>query len=319
MSVRLAIEIGGTKLQAAAGTPEGQILDLRRCPVPAGSAAKDVIGLVERLAQGVAVGRAIEQVGIGFGGPVDAAAGRVLLSHHVAGWEGFPLVQWGRQQFAADCVIENDTNCGALAEARLGAGAGASVVFYTNIGSGIGGGIVLDGKLYTRPGGAAEIGHTKLWDPRTGDYCIVEHLCSGWSIDRMARQLAAAGELPRALALAGGDVEALTAEHVAAAAGEGEGRAGELIERAAGDFAVGLCNVIALLNPEKIVVGGGVSLMGETFFGPLRKAVAERVFRPYAENYEIAPAALGESVVLVGALLIQAGSRGAASPGFYTR
>jgi len=201
-------------------------------------------------------------------------------------------------------VIENDTNCGALAEARLGAGAGAKVVFYTNIGSGIGGGIVIDGQLYSRPFGAAEIGHTKLWDPAAGDYCIVERLCSGWSINRMAREQVAAGKMPQVLALAGGKPENVTAEHVGQAAAEGDPAAIALIEAAARNFAVALCNVIALLNPDTIVVGGGVSLMGDLFFAPLRAAVARSVFKPYADNYQIVPSGLGENVVLVGALLI---------------
>ena len=300
----LAIEIGGTKLQAALGTEAGEILKRRRRAVPRGSTASDIREMVAELGRELTAGRRPRHVGIGFGGPVDTAAGRVIVSFHVPGWDGFPLRQWGEETFAAPCRIQNDTNCGALAEARVGAGAGAEAVFYTNIGSGIGGGLVINGRLYDRPGGACEIGHTKLWDPQAGQYCIVEQLCSGWSLDRMARQRARAGLLDRALELAGGEVEDLTAEHVGAAAAEGDEAARELLAGVAHNFAIALCNVIALLNPDRIVVGGGVSLMGEVFFGPLRAAVAEGVFKPYARNYEIVPAGLGEDVVLVGALLI---------------
>ncbi|KKL62543.1 hypothetical protein LCGC14_2184160, partial [marine sediment metagenome] len=229
---------------------------------------------------------------------------KVVLSHHVSGWDGFALREWAEDRFGAPCRIENDTNCGALAEARVGAGAGASVVFYTNIGSGIGGGIVIDGELYRRPFGAAEIGHFKLWDQAAGDYCIVEHLCSGWSINRMACEQARAGRLALAVELAGGNVEDLTAEHVGLAAAEEDEDALDFVRTVAGDFAIALCNVIALLNPDRIIIGGGVSLMGDVLFGPLRAAVAERAFKPYAGNYEIVPAGLGENVVLVGALLI---------------
>ncbi len=300
----LAIEIGGTKLQAALGSADGRITQLRRCPVPAGSAARDILGLVATLGAKVVGGERIDRVGIGFGGPVDVAGGRVVRSFHVTGWDGLPLRDWAVDAFGAECVIENDTNCGALAEATLGAGAGAAVVFYTNIGSGIGGGLVIDGKLYSRPIGCCEIGHTKLWDAEAGDYCIVEHLCSGWAVNRMARVLAGEGRLPRAVALAGGDAGAVTAEHVGLAAAEGEADAVDLIDGTADNFAVALCNVISLLNPDRIVVGGGVSLMGETFLAPLRRSVARRVFQPYAGRCEIVPAALGENVVLTGALLM---------------
>ncbi len=304
MTKRLAIEIGGTKLQAAVGDAEGKISDVRRCPVPPGSDAGDIRRLLVSLVRPLARARGMERVGIGFGGPVDAEGGRIVRSFHVAGWDGFGLREWAEGQFGLPCVIENDTNCGALAEARAGAGAGAKVVFYTNVGSGIGGGIVIDGKLYRRPLGAAEIGHTRLWDARSGEYVIVEKLCSGWSIGRMAREQAAEGGMPKVLQLAGGDAEAITAEHVGRAAGAGEAAAVDLIAAAAGNFAVALCNVIALISPDRIVVGGGVSLMGEAFFRPLREAVARQAFGPYAGRYQIVPAALDENVVLVGALLL---------------
>ncbi len=304
MPQRLALEIGGTKLQAAVGGADGRISHSRRCAVPPGSDARAIRAKLVELVGQVASGRDLERVGVGFGGPVDAEAGTVLRSFHVAGWDGFPLRAWAEEQFSLPCVIENDTNCGALAEARLGAGAGANVVFYTNVGSGIGGGIVIDGRLYNQPRGAGEIGHTKLWDRRAREYVIVETLCSGWSIGQRARRLAGEGQLPRVLALAGGKAEGLTAEHVGLAAAEGDPPARALVRAAAEDFAVALCNVIALLNPDRIVVGGGVSMMGRAFFQPLREAVARAAFEPYRGRWDIVPAGLGESVVLVGALLL---------------
>ena len=304
MDRRLAIEIGGTKLQAALGDASGKILRLERCAVPSGVNAATIRDLLAELAGKLTGGQDVERVGIGFGGPVDAESGRVVRSFHVPGWDGFRLRDWAEERLGLPCVIENDTNCGALAEARLGAGAGASVVFYPNIGTGIGGGIVIEGELYSRPLGAAEIGHMKLWDSESGGYVIVETLCSGRSLGRMAQQRAAAGAMPRVLELAGGNARNVTAEHVGRAAAEADPPAAELVAAAADNFAVALCNVIALINPDRIVVGGGVSLMGEAFFEPLREAVARRVFPPYAKRYEIVPAGLGENVVVVGALLI---------------
>jgi len=298
MDLRLALEIGGTKFQAAVGTPDGKIIASGRCRV-SGRDLDEQLAALTGLARQVAAGHACRSVGIGFGGPVDLSTGRVVLSHHVAGWSDFPLADWAGETFGLPAAIENDTNAGALAEATCGAGRGCRTVFYTNVGSGIGGGLVIDGRIYNGRFGACEIGHTRLWDARAGEYCIVEHLCSGWSIDRMARERAAAGDMPRALALA-----AVTAEHVGRAAGEGDGPARELIAEAATNFGVAVANVVTLLNPERVVVGGGVSLIGEAFFAPLRASAARHVIDIYRDNYRIVPAELGENVVLVGALLI---------------
>jgi glucokinase len=301
---RLALEIGGTKLQAALGAVGGKILRAGRCSVPAGADAGEIRRLLADLAAEVLDGERVERVGIGFGGPVNAQTGQVVRSFHVAGWDGFDLRAWAEKTVARPCVIENDTNCGALAEATVGAGAGADVVVYTNIGTGIGGGLVVGGRLYSRPLGCMEVGHTKLWDRAAGEYCIVERLCSGLSIARMARERAAGGQMSRVLELAGDQVEAVTARHVGSAAGEGDAAALELVRQVAADFAVALCNVITLLNPDRVIVGGGVALMGDVFLGPLRDALAERIFQPYAGSHQILPAALGEDVVLVGALLL---------------
>ena len=303
MDLRLALEIGGTKFQAAVGTTNGKIIVSGRCRVPPGDLDEQLAALTD-LARRVAGGRRCQSVGIGFGGPVDLSTGRVVLSHHVAGWSDFPLTDWARETFGLPVAIENDTNAGALAEATCGAGRGCRTVFYTNVGSGIGGGLVIDGRIYNGRFGACEIGHTRLWDARAGEYRIVEQLCSGWAIDRMARERAAAGEMPRVLTLAGGDPAAVTAEHVGAAAGEGDGPARELIAEAATNFGVAVANVVTLLNPDRVVVGGGVSLIGEPFFAPLRASAARYVIEIYRDNYRIVPAELGESVVLVGAMLI---------------
>ena len=302
MSLRLALEIGGTKFQAALGEAGGRIIRADRCGVRGD--LDEQVSILEALARKVLAGEAVERVGIGFGGPVNLATGRVVLSHHVAGWGDFPLVEWAQRNFGVPCAIENDTNAGALAEATLGAGRGGRVVVYSNIGSGIGGGLVIDGRLHNGRLGAFEIGHTKLWDKESGQYVIVEHLCSGWSINRIARQRAAAGAMPRVLALAGGEVAAISAEQVGRAASAGDEPARELVREVAENYAIALCNVITLVNPDRVVIGGGVSLMGDVFFQPLRAAVARQVFDLYRDNYQILPAGLGENVVLVGALLL---------------
>lgn len=304
MAKRIAIEIGGTKFQAALGTSDGAILTVRRCLADAagGCAAntRQIRELVEPL-----LAEPVEQICIGFGGPVDRETGRAVMSHHVGGWDDFPLRDWAEQTFGRPCLIENDSNCGGLAEAVLGAGRGAHCVFYTNIGSGIGGAIVIDGKLHNGHNGAAEIGHTLLWDRDSQQYVLAENLCSGWSLERRARRLAAAGQLPNLLHLAGSAAEQIDGRLIGEALAAGEGAAERLVDELAANFAVALANMVAMINPGRIVIGGGVSLMGKPLLDRLERHLRSICFAPYRDNWRLVAAELGENVVLAGALLLK--------------
>ncbi|KPJ70943.1 MAG: hypothetical protein AMS14_09800 [Planctomycetes bacterium DG_20] len=304
--MRLAIEIGGTKLQAAVGTADGRIVRLARAESPAGQGAAAVRDRVAELVEEVraAGGDPIEQVGIGFGGPVVRQTGRIVRSHQVSGWEDFDLRAWARGAFGLPAAVENDSNCAAVAEARLGAGRGAGRVFYMNIGSGIGGGFVVGGRLASGPLGG-EIGHTWVWDASAGRYDKLENLCSGWSIARRAARLAAADPGGRMLALAGGQAERIDARTVAAAVGEGDAAAGALLDDVGESLAVALANVAAIVQPEVIVIGGGVAQMGDVLFRRLAERFERRVFAPLAGRCRIVPAELLQENVVVGALLLE--------------
>jgi glucokinase len=172
------------------------------------------------------------------------------------------------------------------------------------IGSGIGGGWVCDGRLDEGQGlGAAEIGHTWVASP-DGGFEKLENLCSGWSIGRRATALLARNPgtgslLAKAAGRTGG---AVTARDVSEAAEAGDALATSVMEEVTDALGAALGNVVALLNPERIVIGGGVSLMGGCLWTPLRRKVAQRGFAPFGANYDIVPAELGESVVVRGAL-----------------
>jgi len=256
----LGVEIGGTKLQAGVCGVRGRLQRLVRVAVERKRGRAGILQQFEQIIPDLLSPHKVTAIGVGFGGPVDSCTGRVVRSFQVSDWDGFALRRWFERKFALPVEVENDSNCAALAEATLGAGSGKRRVFYTNVGTGIGGGLVLDGKLYHGRYGAMEIGHT-----RVGDGCqIIESWASGLAIER------GVSTLPQA------------AEH----------------------FGVALANVITLLNPDLVVVGGGVSLAGESFFRPLRETVARWVFAPYRRNYRIVPAQLGEDVVVVGAALV---------------
>ena len=188
-------------------------------------------------------------------------------------------------------VLGNDADVAGLAEALFGAGKGLSPVFYVTIGSGIGGGLIVNGEIYRGVGrGAAEIGHLRV-DYGGDDRPVpLELVASGWAIGRRMSE--------RYLA-------ELTAQDAAECARAGDPESQRILNVAWDYLADAICHVIALLGPRRIVIGGGVSLMGEdVLFEPLRRLVAERCFKPFAGCYDIVPASLGEDVVIHGALAL---------------
>ena len=157
----LGCEIGGTKLQIGVTDGRGQLRQLVRLPVDRKAGRAGILQQFADIIPDILRANRIQGIGVGFGGPVDRQRGSVIRSHQITGWSGFELRRWFAQQFHLPVVVENDSNCAALAEARCGAGRGKRVVFYTNIGTGIGGGLVVAGQLYNGRYGAMELGHTR--------------------------------------------------------------------------------------------------------------------------------------------------------------
>jgi glucokinase len=291
----LAIEIGGTKLQLGIGPGDGTLKALWRGPVDVAAGAdgirKQITQAVPELLQKAGLSPdQLQGVGIGFGGPVDDSNQTVIKSHQIEGWDGFPLADWISEMVGLPAALGNDADCAGLAEALFGAGKGLSPIFYITIGSGIGGGLIINGEIYRGCGrGAAEIGHLRIRDE---EYQPLEQFASGWGIELSGI----------AARIDGGR---LTARDIASRAAEGDEWSASILSRAWGFLAEGICHVITLLAPRRIVIGGGVSLVGEKLlFEPLRKMVAERVFEPFRNCYDIVPAALGEEVVIHGALAL---------------
>ena len=240
----------------------------------------------------------VANVGVGFGGPVDWKTGRICRSHQIEGWSEFDLSGWLRQLAGARVVADNDANVGALGEARCGAGQGFSPVFYVTLGSGVGGGLVVDGKIYhgAKPG-EAEIGH--VWLDRAGT--IVEERCSGWAVDARIRELQVADPASLLARLAGERVGG-EAKHLAAAWQQGDPAARRLLQETAEDLAFGLSHVVHLLHPEIIILGGGLSGVGEPLRASVEGALRHFIMEAFAPGPKIALAALGEDAVPVGAL-----------------
>ncbi len=336
--MHLGIEIGGTKLQL--GIADGSPLAAsQHTDVDPARGAPGILEEIERHGRALLQKHEVDRVGIGFGGPVDAQSGKTIKSHQIAGWEGVALAQWCERIFGKPTALANDCDAAALAEAKFGAGKGAAVVFYITVGTGVGGGLVVNGLLHgaNRPA-AAEIGHLRPGLQCDHDEQTVESLASGWGIaaaarerftdeiihsldrlrdaedelDRRERMKFAAMEDKEYLAdlwqRCGYALEYLTAKHVGQAAEAGNAIAREIIAHAIEALGWAIAQVITLTAAEVVVVGGGVSLLGEAmFFEPLREQVARFVFPPLRNTYRILPAAFGQWVVVHGALAIAAG------------
>lgn len=294
----LGIEIGGTKLQLCIGEGNGTIVSKWRGIVEASKGGEGIRQQIEaaipELLKSSRFDRtAIKAVGVGFGGPTDDITQSIIKSHHIEGWDHFPLADWLKQITGLPTVICNDADVAGLAEAESGAGKGYNPIFYITVGSGIGGGLIINGEIYRGVGkGAAEIGHLRPVYPNltAAHFDILESFASGWGIGRR-------GSLAMGESLSGYDV--------AQAAMNQDAVALRILDEAVQALAEGICSVIKLLCPQRIVIGGGVSLIGEKLlFQPLREYVAERGFAAFAGLTEIIPAALGEDVVLHGALAL---------------
>jgi len=305
----LGIEIGGTKLQAAVGTA-GEIQQLVRREVePAGGAE----GIREQLAEilpSLCGKYSIESIGIGFGGPLDVSKGIITKSHQVRGWDDFPLAVWIQDLVGLNCKIVNDCDAAALAEACLGAGQGVNRVFYVTVGTGIGGGFVVDRCIQgiDRPA-SNEIGHLRPGLDCSNREQTVESLASGRGIEhRMQDLIDQNNQNPDLFELKLDSFSnglGLSAREICLIASEGNPPAVRILSEACQALGWAIAQTITLLAPEKVIVGGGVSLAGDKlFFDPVRRFTQEYVFPGLAESYTIVPASLREEVVLHGALLI---------------
>jgi len=316
----IAVDLGGTQLRAALCTPEGTIHQRVREKTRARQGPEAVLARIGQAIEQVwpqpdpttgGAGRgAVRAIGISAPGPLDPFEGIVLGAPNLPGWENLPLREVVSGRFGVPVHVGNDANVAALAEHRFGAGRGYDDMIYMTISTGIGGGIVLGGRLFLgHKGLAGEIGHTVLQP--NGPQCscgnrgCLEALASGTAIGHQARTLAASGRAPAILAAAQGEAAQVSARSVGLAAAQGDKVALRLLRQAGRHIGIAIANLMHLFNPQCFVLGGGVTQTGELLFKPIRRAARRNVQVPqYAEGVEIVPAALGEDVGLLGALAL---------------
>ena len=296
----LGIEIGGSKLQLVTGDANGTIIDRQRMTADRSQGGAGIREQIKTTISRLQPQFRWEAVGVGYGGPVDWTTGRICCSHQVEGWNDFALGDWLRDLTGLPVAVDNDTNVAAYGEAYLGAGIGFNPLFYTNSGSGVGGGLVVDGKIYhgAKPG-EAELAHVRL--DRQGT--TVEERCSGWAVDKKVRELSGCnpesvlGRL--AAGLSGGEARVL-----GSALKKNCPFARQILSETAEDLAFALSHVIHLFHPEAIILGGGLALIGEPWRDAIASTLPRFVMRAFAPGPQVRLAGLSEDTVPVGALLL---------------
>jgi glucokinase len=233
----------------------------------------------------------------------------VTAPPNLPGWKNVPLKRLIEEALSITAFLENDANAAALGEHRFGAGRGVQNMIYVTASTGIGGGLILNGQLYSGATGAAgEIGHMTVlpWGPYCGcgNRGCLEALASGTAIARDGRELVRRGVPTLIAELAAGNPERVTAKLVAEAADRGDIEAQEILTEAMTYLGMGMANLVNLFNPELIVIGGGLTNMGEGLFGPVRRAIERRAFPAAARAAQVVPAELGDDVGVLGAVAV---------------
>jgi glucokinase len=309
----LGIDIGGTNLVVGSVAEDGsRIVAAASEPTHAEAGAKDVLERLVNLAdRAIAATRkevsAAEILGVGVGapGPLDTKRGIVLLTPNL-GWVNLPLRQIIHDRLGLPAALDNDANCAVLGEWWVGAARGARHAIGITIGTGIGGGLILEGKLYHGASDVAgEIGHTTIDTEgrrcKCGNYGCLEAYASGPNIALRAVEEIEAGAVSRLPSLVGGDLSKITAQTVYQAAQDGDDLALEVVNDTARFLGVGIGNLLNVFNPEVVVVCGGVTAAGDHLFVPLRREIARRAFKPAVTACRIVPGELAGTAGVYGA------------------
>jgi glucokinase len=311
----LGLDLGNTNLTVAVVTGAGQVLARWRRPNPrAQDAAAGLAVVEEMLRQALREHPQVAAVGAGFGGPVDVATGEIRRSHHTEGWEGLRLGEWIGERLGLPAFVDNDANAGGLAEALFGAGRGADAgsgagsLLYVNVGTGIGGAVILGGRVHHGAhSNAGEIGHVVV-TPEQGPRCTcgkrgcVEAWASGDALGAAARAALADPALPTALRALPPDE--VTGRAVSEAAAQGDALAQEVLRRAGRYLGVALAAACNVLDPELVVLGGGVSEGNPLYLEAAQAALRAYGTPPVAAETRLVPAALGYEAGVIGAAAV---------------
>jgi glucokinase len=307
----LGIDLGGTKILSAVVDEEGKIVSRDHSVTPAAKGQAAVMQAIQESVQRALSSAEIDvdrlaAIGIGAPGPSNPEKGILYTSPNLPGWEDVPITKVMHDTFGRRVFLINDANAAALAEYRFGAGQGSSHLIYITISTGIGGGIVLDGRLYIGSiGTAGELGHMTIDHQgpacNCGNIGCWETLASGTALAKEAQKRLRDHAESAMRDMVSGRLELVSAEVVQKAAEQGDELAQELIRQTAYYVGVGLANIINIFNPDAIVIGGGVSNMGDRLLAPAIKTAEERAHKMAFRSVRFAVAGLGRNSGVLGA------------------
>ena len=315
----IGVDLGGTKISAGALSDDGSAAHgirsiATQAELGAEGVVERIIGVIEGVIAdtiketgGTATQKDFIGIGVGAPGPLDREKGIVVIAPNL-GWKNFPLSERISKRFNIPVTLDNDANCATVGEWWLGAARGGRNVVGVTIGTGIGGGLIIDGKLYHGASDVAgEIGHTTIdvngRHCKCGNYGCLEAYASGPAIATRAREALIREDTASMLpAMVDGQLDRITAELVYDAAKKGDGLANEIVRDTARYLGAGIATLLNVINPDVVVIAGGVTRAGEALFGPLRTEVRRRAFSPAVEAVRIVPAELPGTAGVVGAV-----------------
>ena len=307
----LAIDLGGTKIIAAIISDKGQVMAREYYLTLAEEGPQAVIARVLSAIDHLLDSRNLDlselhSISLAAAGAIDLDKGLVTLSPNLPGWYNIPLRDIVKDKYRVNTFLINDASAAAWGEHHFGVGRGVNNLILLTLGTGIGGGVIINGELYSGPcGSAGEIGHTTIDvnGPRCscGNVGCLEMLASGTAVAQGAIRRISQGERSSLAEIVDGKVGNITAEAVGAAAKNGDSLALEVISKAATYLGAGMVNLVNIFNPEMIIIGGGMAPMGDLLLDTARKVVKERAFPLSAQAVRIVTAQLGDNAGVLGA------------------
>lgn len=312
----LVIDIGGTKIRSAIGDNRGHLLKKVKSFTQAKAGAKTIINDLFAMSDQVINLTGIDPsilkgIGISFGGPVNFAKQKILKSQHVSGWNNLNLAKIFSEKYNVPAIIDNDANVAAFGEKIFGAGKKVDNLFYLTISTGIGGGVILDGKIWHGAHSlAGELGHCII--DRNGPNCLcgkrgcLEAFASGTGLARnIIADLKTHPQLKTKIkGLVSNKLDQITAITIYQAARQDDPYAKKIVDQSIANLALGISNAINIFDPQMIVIGGGITNEGEMFFEPLKKYVSQFSMFKQSFSIPIVPAKLGDDAGLKGALAL---------------
>ena len=310
---RIGIDVGGTNVKIALVDDSGKIIYSNSVPTRAEMGYEYTVNNIKQaiydlMKETKLTAKDIEGIGFGFPGQVDYKSGIVRLAPNIPGWVEVPIAKMIEDEFHIPTRVDNDVRCAALGELKYGAGKGCENLICITVGTGIGSGLIVNGKLVRGASNAAgEIGHIKLQIHDgpicgCGDTGCMEAFASGPAIVAMAEEYILGGKSTKYREMAnGGDI---TPFIVAEAAKAGDPVAKRIFARIGEYIGIGMASVVNLLNPEKIIIGGGVADAGDILLEPLKETLKKRAMKIAGETVKVVPAQLGNTAGVIGASLL---------------